>query len=76
MGGESSCSLLQRLCGQFGEHIRKIRRVLISNDSIGVVLRIHFDGYFHVFDLSLGFNERAWKDICYQMKLSAKTDKH
>lgn len=54
----------------------KLLRGLISNDSVSVVPRIRFDGYFHVFDPSLDFNEGAWRDVCYQMKLSGKTVKN
>lgn len=41
----------------------KLLRGLISDDSIGVVLRIRFDDYLNVFDLGLDFNETARMDI-------------
>lgn len=54
-------------------NIREIieRIFFFLNDSDNAVLRIHFDGYFHVFDLRLHFNEMPRMNT-YLMKLSGK----
>lgn len=52
----------------------KLLRGLISDDSIGVVLRIRFDDYLNVFDLGLDFNETARMDIWSLVEELTKTE--